>query len=92
MVTECFHGYRRGVWEYHLNFIQKHNLEADRGIHTFFVGVNEYADMVSGIIVTMAATSISREERLIPPLNGRGMTVWSRNWTWSRELWVLTLV
>jgi cathepsin L len=38
---------RRGVWEYHLDYIQQHNLEADRGTHTFWVGVNEYADMVS---------------------------------------------
>ena len=36
---------RRGIWEYHLDFIQKHNIEADRGIHSFWVGVNEYADM-----------------------------------------------
>ena len=47
MVTGCRHGYRRGVWEYHLDFVQKHNLEADRGVHSFYVGVNEYADMVS---------------------------------------------
>ena len=46
-VTECCHGYRRGVFEYHLDFIQRHNLEADRGIHSYYVGVNEYADMVS---------------------------------------------
>jgi len=37
--------YRRGVWQYHLDFIQKHNLETDRGLHTYRVGVNEYADM-----------------------------------------------
>lgn len=37
--------YRRGIWEYHLDYIQKHNLEADRGVHTFWLGVNEYADM-----------------------------------------------
>merc|ERR1711963_983421 len=37
--------YRRRVFEYHLDFIQRHNLEADRGLHTFWTGVNEYADM-----------------------------------------------
>ncbi|XP_076438778.1 cathepsin L-like [Babylonia areolata] len=39
--------YRRKVWEYHLDFIQKHNLEADLGVHSYHVGINEYADMVS---------------------------------------------
>ncbi|MCI3325448.1 C1 family peptidase, partial [Escherichia coli] len=38
-------GYRRRVYEYHLEFIQQFNLEADRGLHTFRVGINEYADM-----------------------------------------------
>merc|ERR1711894_723336 len=36
---------RRGIWEYHLGYIQKHNLEADRGVHTFWLGMNEYGDM-----------------------------------------------
>lgn len=38
-------GYRRDVWEDHRRYIQQHNLEADRGLHTFRVGVNKYADM-----------------------------------------------
>lgn len=37
--------YRRGIFEYHLDVIQKHNLEADRGQHTFWLGVNPLADM-----------------------------------------------
>ncbi|PVD36393.1 hypothetical protein C0Q70_03375 [Pomacea canaliculata] len=37
--------YRREIWENNLDFIQRHNFEADLGIHTFRVGVNEYADM-----------------------------------------------
>ncbi|MCI3756263.1 C1 family peptidase, partial [Escherichia coli] len=37
--------YRRGVWEYHLDYIQQHNLAADNGVHSFYLGVNEYADM-----------------------------------------------
>jgi cathepsin L len=41
-VTE---GLRRLVWEQNVRFVQKHNLEADRGLHTFWTGVNEYADM-----------------------------------------------
>ena len=39
--------YRRLVWEDNVNYIQKHNLAADRGEHTYWLGQNEYADMVS---------------------------------------------
>ena len=56
MVSGCCHGYRRGVWEYHLDFIQKHNLEAYRGVHSFYLGVNEYADMVSQCHVTVTGS------------------------------------
>ncbi|PVD36391.1 hypothetical protein C0Q70_03373 [Pomacea canaliculata] len=42
---------RRNVFQAHLDFIQKHNLEADRGLHTFRVGVNEYADMTNAEFV-----------------------------------------
>ena len=42
MVVSC----RRGVWEQNLVTIRKHNLEADRGVHTFWLGMNEYGDMV----------------------------------------------
>ena len=29
-----------------MRLIQKHNLEADRGVHTYTLGINKYADMV----------------------------------------------
>lgn len=35
---------RRVIWEQNLEFIRQHNLEADLGMHTFTLGVNEYAD------------------------------------------------
>ncbi|XP_046576336.1 procathepsin L-like [Haliotis rubra] len=38
---------RRLIWERSLQFIQQHNLEADRGLHSYRLGVNEYADMTS---------------------------------------------
>ncbi|KAJ8311347.1 hypothetical protein KUTeg_010702 [Tegillarca granosa] len=38
---------RRLIWENNVNYIQKHNLEADRGVHTFWLGMNEYGDMTS---------------------------------------------
>ncbi|PVD36390.1 hypothetical protein C0Q70_03372 [Pomacea canaliculata] len=39
--------YRRSVFQTHLDFIRQHNLEADLGLYTFRVGVNEYADMTN---------------------------------------------
>lgn len=36
---------RRLIWEDNVNYIQKHNLAADRGEHTYWLGQNEYADM-----------------------------------------------
>jgi len=37
--------HRRSVWEDNLQIIQQHNLKADRGEHTFWLGENEYADL-----------------------------------------------
>jgi cathepsin L len=37
---------RRQIWEDNIRIIEKHNLEADRGVHTFWLGMNEYGDMV----------------------------------------------
>jgi cathepsin L len=36
---------RRLVWEENVKRIVKHNLEADLGVHTYRLGLNEYADM-----------------------------------------------
>jgi len=35
------------IWEKHVEFIGQHNREYDMGLHTYTVGLNEYADMVS---------------------------------------------
>ena len=37
---------RRLTWEKNLRFIAKHNEEADAGLHTFWVGMNYYGDLV----------------------------------------------
>jgi cathepsin L len=36
---------RRMIWEDNVKYIQTHNLHADMGVHSFWLGVNEYADM-----------------------------------------------
>ena len=40
------------IWEKNVRLIQKHNLEADRGVHTYTLGINKYADMVGIVIST----------------------------------------
>jgi cathepsin L len=36
---------RRAIWESNLKIVQEHNIEADLGVHTFWLGMNAYADM-----------------------------------------------
>jgi len=36
---------RRAIWEDNLKIVQEHNLQADLGVHTYWLGMNAYADM-----------------------------------------------
>jgi len=40
-------GLRRLIWEQNLKYINEHNLEADMGKHSYWLGTNEYADMTN---------------------------------------------
>ncbi|CAF3548048.1 unnamed protein product [Rotaria sp. Silwood1] len=52
---------RRAIWENHLKVVRDHNLQADLGVHTYWLGMNKYADltitefvkMMNGFNVTM---------------------------------------
>jgi len=68
--------YRRQVWLHHLDVIQKHNLEADRGLHSFRLGVNEFADMPNKEFVQQLngykmreAGAVSGAATFLPPSN-----------------------
>merc|ERR1719220_2472289 len=37
--------YRQEVFEENVDYINQHNLEAEQGLHTFTLGLNEYADL-----------------------------------------------
>jgi len=38
---------RREIWESNLDYIQRHNVEADRGQHTYWMGENQFTDMTN---------------------------------------------
>jgi cathepsin L len=41
---------RRSIWEDNLAMIRNHNLEADLGVHTFTLGMNQFGDMTNAEI------------------------------------------
>lgn len=38
--------FSRAIWESNLKVVNDHNLKADLGVHTFWLGMNKYADLV----------------------------------------------
>jgi len=38
---------RREIWEDNLDYIERHNVEADRGLHKYWMGENQYTDMTN---------------------------------------------
>ena len=65
---------RRLIWERNVRYIQKHNLEADRGLHTYTLGMNEYGDMtprefVSAMNGYKVNSTLSVCTNYQPPLN-----------------------
>jgi cathepsin L len=44
---------RRVAWENNLKIVQQHNLQADLGVHTFYLGMNKFADLTLTEFVKM---------------------------------------
>ncbi|CAF2471652.1 unnamed protein product [Rotaria sp. Silwood2] len=44
---------RRAIWESNLKVVRDHNLQADLGVHTYWLGMNKYADMTITEFVKM---------------------------------------
>jgi hypothetical protein len=38
---------RFAIWKKNYDFVEKHNIEADAGMHSYRVKMNEYGDLVS---------------------------------------------
>jgi len=55
---------RREIWESNLRYIQMHNIQADRGVHTFWMGENAFTDLTNeefrGISCGYIATNRTR--------------------------------
>ncbi|GAB1599398.1 cathepsin L1-like [Argonauta hians] len=51
---------RRVIWEKNLQYVTKHNIEADLGIHTYWLGMNEYADLENKEFVQLMNNLIPR--------------------------------
>ncbi|XP_067686162.1 cathepsin L2-like [Haliotis asinina] len=61
---------RRVIWENNLGVIERHNLEADRGQHTYRLGQNKYADMShEEFLQQMTGYRRTRDEESPPVLN-----------------------
>ena len=45
LLTEIYN-FSREIWESNLKIVEEHNLQADFGVHTYWLGMNKYADLV----------------------------------------------
>ncbi|OPL32925.1 cathepsin l, partial [Mytilus galloprovincialis] len=65
---------RRSIWEKNVKYIEHHNLAADRGEHSYWLGMNPLADMSTDeVIETMTGKLIhgntSKGSTFLPPNN-----------------------
>merc|ERR1712002_46361 len=60
--TQGEHDARKAIFEDNLKFINQHNAEAAKGLHTYTVGINHMADMTNGEITKQMTGSITPVE------------------------------
>jgi cathepsin L len=60
---------RRAAWEANLKIVQSHNLQADLGVHTYYLGMNKFADLTLNEFVSMM--NGYNETNMRPKLLGR---------------------
>jgi hypothetical protein len=48
----------RAIWESNLKTVQTHNLQADLGVHTYWLGMNKYADLVEYLSSTCSHANV----------------------------------
>ncbi|XP_062618128.1 cathepsin K-like [Saccostrea cucullata] len=64
---------RKLIWKQNLDFINKHNIEADLGHHSYRLGMNKYGDMtseeVSAILNGARGFSFMNGSTFLPPNN-----------------------
>ncbi len=41
----------RAIWKDNLKKVEEHNLQADLGVYTYWLGMNKYADMVNSYLI-----------------------------------------
>jgi cathepsin L len=59
---------RRAIWESNLNIVQNHNLQADLGVYSFWLGMNKFADLTIQEFVKQmnGYNATKRAQRLTP--------------------------
>jgi cathepsin L len=61
---------RRAIWESNLQKVQQHNLQADLGVHTYWLGMNKYADMtISEFVKVMNGFNATMHAQRAPNRN-----------------------
>ena len=45
--------YSRTIWERNQQKVHEHNLQADVGIYTYWLGMNRYADLVNFLMIDL---------------------------------------